>query len=362
MTTKLAQNKLTRQTTPCFCNQFPDMAYQYLYLCEVIDRSVCMKKKFQSPLVNILSFSTTILALALVFILFVHSSPPRPAEAEVLPEVDLFRQNYSIHALAMPQQLSFAGEDVPMHLSYVRESYDRELLVNTYWQSSTLLLIKRANRYFPIIEPILEAEGLPADFKYLALIESGFMERAVSPAGAAGVWQFLAGAARDYGLEVNNEIDERYHLEKSTAAACRYLKNSYERLGSWTLSAASYNAGVRGITRQVERQKTDNYYELLLAEETMRYVFRILAIKEILSRPQEFGFHLGDDDLYAPIATYDVEVNGSIEDFADFAKEHGATYRELKDLNPWLRETSLVNKAKKTYILKLPQPGAFSVQ
>jgi membrane-bound lytic murein transglycosylase D len=320
-----------------------------------------MMSKFQFPAVKVLSISTSVIAIALVFNLFVQSSQPvyLPPGDEV--EINLFRQNYSIHALPMPDKLDFAGERVPLEKTYVREGYDRELLVNTYWQSQTLLLIKRANRYFPVIEPILKAEGVPDDFKYLALIESGFLERVVSPAGAAGIWQFLAGTARDFGLEVTKEVDERYHLEKSTVAACKYLKNAFERYQSWTMAAASYNAGLRGIDRQVGRQKVESYYDLLLVEETSRYVFRILAIKEIMANPQNFGFHLAVDDLYPVIPTYNLEVNSAIPDFADFAESKGATYRELKDLNPWLRETFLTNSSGKKYVLKMPEQDAFLV-
>ncbi len=321
-----------------------------------------MKKSFQFPVVKILSITTSIIAIILVFNLFVHSAVPDPIAEEKPAELSLFQQNYSIHALPMPDDLSFAGEPVPMNKTYVRESYDRELLVNTYWQSQTLLLIKRANRYFPIIEPILEAEGVPSDFKYLPLIESGFQERVVSPAGAAGVWQFLESAAKDYNLEVSKEVDERYHLEKSTVAACRYLKRAYERFGSWTMAAAAYNAGPRGMDRQIDRQKITSYYDLLLNEETGRYVFRILAIKEIMANPQKFGFHLGEDDLYPVIPTNELVVTGAIANFADFALEHGTTYREIKDLNPWLRETFLANPSNKTYTLKIPKPGAFEVK
>jgi membrane-bound lytic murein transglycosylase D len=321
-----------------------------------------MKNNHALPVVKILSVATSIIAIVLVFNLFVHSSIPESKPDEDMDEVSLFQQNYSIHALPMPDTLSFAGEPVPMNKTYVRESYDRELLVNTYWQSQTLLLIKRANRYFPVIEPILEAEGVPSDFKYLPLIESGFQERVVSPAGAAGVWQFLEGAARDYNLEVNAEVDERYHIEKSTVAACRYLKKAYARFGSWTMAAAAYNAGPRGMERQVDRQKITSYYDLLLNEETGRYVFRILAIKSIMAAPQKFGFHLGEDDLYPVIPTNELVVTGAIPNFADFAVEHGTTYRELKDLNPWLRETFLLNPNKKNYTLKIPRPGSFEVK
>lgn len=304
------------------------------------------------------SILTFIFVLFFVFNLMVGSVDPVDS-GEVQKNSNASTNGYSIHALPIPDTLYFAGERVPLEKSYVSESYDRELLVNTYWQSQTLLLIKRANRYFPIIEPILKEQGVPEDFKYLPLIESGFMERIVSPAGASGVWQFMSATAGEYGLEVNKEVDERYHLEKSTIAACEFLKKSYARFGSWTMAAASYNAGVRGIDRQIDKQQATNYYELLLNEETARYVFRILALKEILSRPADFGFHLKPEDLYPVIPTFDVIVMGSVPDFAEFAADHGATYREFKDLNPWLRETYLSNPSKKRYLMKLPTPGAY---
>ena len=320
-----------------------------------------MNNKFKISSIQSLPISTVLLAAFMVFNLFVSSSVPGQ-RADEERDVDLFLENYSIHALPIPRNLNFAGEKVPLHKTYVRESYDRELLVNTYWQSSTLLLIKKANRYFPVIEPILKEEGVPDDFKYLPMIESGFQERAVSPAGAAGEWQFMAGAAGDYGLEVSKEIDERYHIEKATIAACRYLKKAYERFGSWTMAAASYNAGQRGMDRQIERQKTTNYYDLLLTEETGRYIFRLLAMKEIVSSPGDFGFKLEQNDLYPVIETDTLVVSEPIPDFADFAIANGTTYRELKDLNPWLRETSLSNPAGKSYTLKIPKPGAFEVK
>ncbi len=268
-------------------------------------------------------------------------------------------ENYSIYSLPIPQGLSFAGERVPMERNYIRESLDRELLVNTYWQSQTLLFIKRANRYFPVIEPILKEENVPNDFKYLPLIESGLMPKAESPAGAVGLWQIMHSTANDLKLEVNSEVDERYHVIKSTRAACEYLKSAREKFGSWTLAAAAYNTGRANIIKQLTRQKTDNYYDLLLGEETGRYVFRVLAVKEILENPQKYGFHVQSEDLYPVIPTYEVEINTKINDFADFAREHGVTYRELKDLNPWLRDTNLSNPHGKSYQINLPREGAF---
>lgn len=320
-----------------------------------------MKPYFKISPIRLLSISTTVIAIVLVGGLFIHSSDPMVNLSGESSGNSMFASNYSIHALPFPKELDFAGESVPVNKSYVRESYDREILINTYWQSQTLLLIKRANRYFPVIEPILKEQGIPDDFKYLALIESGLMPRIVSPAGAAGIWQFMQSAAKEYGLEVNKEIDERYHLEKSTVAACRYLKKSYEKYGSWSLAAASYNAGPAGINTQLGKQKIDNYYDLLLGEETGRYVFRILAIKNIMEDPQSYGFYLTPDNLYQPIAFKNIEVNGPIADFADFAKVHGVTYRELKDMNPWLRETFMTNSTGKVYTLKIPEAGAFDV-
>lgn len=257
-------------------------------------------------------------------------------------------------AMPIPSQLDFCSEPVPLDRQDVLEAFDRELLVNCYWHSQTILFIKRANRYFPIIEPILKKNGVPDDFKYLCTIESSLMPRAISSAGAAGLWQILSKTGTELGLEVNAEVDERYHLEKSTEAACKYLKKAYDRYGSWTVAAASYNAGLNGIQRQYTRQKMDCYYDLLFGEETGRYVYRILAIKTILQQPEKYGFCLQPNELYPPMATIDYAVSGPIADFADFAQKFGTTYKELKDLNPWLRQSSLDNKLGKTYVVKLP--------
>ena len=264
-----------------------------------------------------------------------------------------FDDHYNIYALVHPDTLEFAGESVPMHRHDVRESFDRELLVNTYWQSSTLLLLKRANRWFPVIEPILEEHGVPGDFKYLALIESN-LTQAVSPAGARGFWQILEGTGRDLGLEINDYVDERYHVEKSTAAACEYLLDARERYGSWTLAAAAYNIGNSRLRRILDNQQVDCYYDLFLNEETARYVFRILAIKSIFSDPVAAGFHVRDEDLY-PIETYyTIAVDTAISDLTAFAQEHNTTYKALRNLNPWMRRYELPNPNGKTYHIKLP--------
>lgn len=257
----------------------------------------------------------------------------------------------------LPDTLSFAGERVPLEYFDVRESLDREMLVNSYFHSQTLRFLKIAPRFFPLIEPILQADTIPLDFKYLALAESGFDPRVVSPAGAAGFWQFLKGTAADYGLEVNSEVDERYHIEQSTRAACRYLKESYRKYGSWALVAASYNAGRTAVDRQIERQNEHNYYNLLLSEETSRYVFRILALKLIMENPENYGFKVNEREKYLPWKVKTIELNTPVKDFAAFAREHGTNYKLLKMLNPWLRETYLTNAKGKTYTLKLPDEG-----
>ncbi len=267
---------------------------------------------------------------------------------------DAFRRNYKIFAVDIPKDISFSGEDVPLNVFYVRESLDRELLVNTYWHNKTVLLFKRAHRWFPVIEPILSEYGIPDDFKYLAVIESG-LSNAVSPSGAVGFWQFLKGTAKDYGLEVDKDVDERYHVQKSTEAACRYFRDSYEKFGDWTLVAAAYNAGKRRITESLEEQAEDSYYDLLLSEETGRYVFRILALKTIFDNPTQYGFFLREKDFYPPIPVKTVKVDKDIKDFVTFAKEHGISYKVLKMFNPWLRDKKLNVKRGKTYLISIPE-------
>lgn len=260
-------------------------------------------------------------------------------------------------SVEVPDSLTFAGEKVPLEYFDVYESLDRELLVNSYFHSQTLRFMKLAPRFFSIIEPILEADSIPEDFKYLALAESGFNPKAVSPAGAVGFWQFMKGTARDYGLEVSGEVDERYHIEKSTHAACAYLHESYKKYGSWTLVAATYNAGRSFVGRQLERQQETEYYDLLLGEETGRYVFRILALKLVMENPQKYGFDVQEDEQYSVWNTKTVSVSGPVANFADFAQEHQTNYKILKMLNPWLRESYLTNKSGKTYGIKLPAEG-----
>jgi len=262
-------------------------------------------------------------------------------------------ETYQIRALKIPSELKFAGEHVPIEKADIKERIDRELLVNTYWQSNGLLLFKRTNKYFPIIEPILEKNGIPNDFKYLAVIESG-LQNVTSPAGARGFWQIMKATGKENGLEINTNVDERYHLEKATQVACDYLNAAKKRFGSWTLAAAAYNAGNAGIAKKIETQKVSNYYELLLADETQRYVPRMVALKEILSNPEKYGFIFETEDLYKLKTTKIIEVDTVITNIAQFSKDLGINYKVLKLHNPWLRENKLNNKSRKLYQLKIP--------
>lgn len=262
--------------------------------------------------------------------------------------------NYKIKALKIPENLSFAGEKVQLNKTDIRERIDRELLVNTYWQSNALLWFKRTNKYFPVIEPILKEKGVPDDFKYLSVIESD-LRNVTSPAGAKGMWQMLKDAGRENGLEINDNVDERYHLEKATRAACDYLIEAKERLGNWTLAAAAYHAGNYGIEKRLKEQMVDSYYDVLAGENTERYIPRIVAAKEILSNPEKYGFVFTKDDLYELGPTYVVKVDTAITNIADFALKFNTNYKELKMYNPWLRENKLNNSSGKLYEIKIPK-------
>ena len=268
--------------------------------------------------------------------------------------------DYNVYALNVPDDLDFAGEALPLSNPDILERMDRELLVNTYWQSNGLLMFKRANKYFPIIEPILAKHGIPEDFKYLSVIESG-LQNVTSPAGAKGFWQIMKTTGRENGLEINSNVDERYNLEMATEVACKYLLKAKERFGTWTLAAASYNAGMAGISRRLNDQGVDNYYDLLLGEETGRYIFRIVALKEILNHPDQYGFNFRVKDLYQNVPTYKVEVDTAVTDFVNFAERFGINYKILKLHNPWLREKHLNNKSRKLYHIEIPKEGFYSI-
>jgi len=267
-------------------------------------------------------------------------------------QVDTFQ---FVSSPPIPEKLEFAGESVPLHNFDVRENLDRDLMVNTYFHSQTLRFLKLAPRYFAIIEPILKQDSVPEDFKYLALAESGFDPRIISPSGAGGIWQFLKGTGKDYGLEVTDEVDERFHIEKATHAACRYLKDSYHKYKNWTLVAASYNTGRDNIDRFTNRQKQESYYDLYLVEETNRYIYRILALKLILESPEKYGFFVSEKEKYPVIPFDNIEIKGPVADLASFAKQQGINYKMLKMFNPWLRGSSLKNPLGKSYQIKIPK-------
>ena len=288
--------------------------------------------------------------------LFINAIQEAPTDAIVERKMV---NDYNIYALPIPENMDFAGERVPLENPDIRERMDRELLVNTYWQSNGLLLFKRAHKYFPIIEPLLKKHGLPDDFKYLVVAESGLQNNR-SPAGAAGFWHFMKGTGKEYGLEINNYVDERYNLEIATRVAAEYLISAKKKFGTWTLAAAAYNAGRAGISKQQDRQQSnDSYYDLLLNDETSRYLFRILAFKEILSNPQKYGFNFREKDLYESIPTYKVKVDTAVTDFASFAKGFDINYKILKIHNPWLRDNYLKNASGKEYFVEIPKKGYY---
>lgn len=294
--------------------------------------------------------SKILLAILVIAIAIISYNGISTQEVQSITNV---HKNYKIKALQVPTNLNLADERVPLDIPDVRERMDRELLVNTYWQSNGLLLFKRANKYFPILEPLLKKYGLPDDFKFLALAESGFIDE-TSTAGAAGIWHFMKKTGKEFGLEINKNVDERYNIELSTKVAAEYLKKSHERFGSWTLAAAAYNAGNYGIAKRLETQQVNNYYDALLPDETERYVFRILALKEILNNPEKYGFVFDAKDLYTLPETKTIKVDTAITNIASFAKNYGLTYKEFKIHNPWLRENHLNNKSRKLYEIKIP--------
>ena len=254
----------------------------------------------------------------------------------------------------LPSRFDFAGEEVPLERWEIKEQLDREVLYNYYLTNNILYMLKLSGRYFPLIEARLKANGIPDDFKYLCIAESN-MSNATSRAGAVGFWQFMKGTAPNYNIEVNENVDERYHVLKSTDAACAYLKQAYEKFGTWTAAAASYNCGMGGYNSQASFQQTMNYYDLLLPEETQRYIFRILAFKYLLTHADKLGFQVPAHEKYKPVSTRTVVVTQSIPNLAEFAKSQGTNYKMLKWHNPWLRERTLKVKAGKSYTLVIPE-------
>jgi membrane-bound lytic murein transglycosylase D len=285
-----------------------------------------------------------------------HQSRPGRISDETVAEIQFTSHEGPSPAVSLnvPENIRFAGEPVPLDLPDVYERLDKELQINTYFHSNTLFLIKRAHRWLPQIAEILKKEGVPDDFKYLPLIESNLLND-ISPKNAVGYWQILKSAGKENGLEINNEVDERYDPLKATEAACRYLKKAHKKFGDWTLVAASYNRGMNGLQRALDNQQVDSYYDLYLNEETSRYVFRILAIKEIVENPTRYGFHVNPAHLYQEEPLRFIEVNETIKDLVRFAKQHNANYKQIKRYNPWLRDEQLTVKRGEKYRIALPE-------
>jgi membrane-bound lytic murein transglycosylase D len=304
----------------------------------------------------ILGIAVTAGSTILLVILFLTDNI---TNANSNPDED-FPQGYKIISPEIPTYLEFAGEKIPTENFEVYERIEREFLSNTYWHSATILAIKRANRWFPVIEPILKKKNIPDDFKYLCVAESN-LENVISPAGATGFWQFMKPAGEKYGLEINSQVDERYNVEMSTEAACKYLRDSYDMFASWIVSAASYNMGQDGVQLQRERQKTTNYFNLVLNSETSRFVARIVSLKYILQNPEKYGFDIKPEDKYKTLEYSEVMLDSSVADFTDYAKNLGVNYFILKMYNPWLRDNYLSNKTKKAYTIKTPKEGSIKI-
>ena len=298
-----------------------------------------------------LSIVAIILAsLAIVGEIFIYASPKEDSD-EV--QTRAIMHDYRVYAPVIPDTMTFCGERVPLETYYVRESLDNELIVNMYRQSSTVLYFKRATRYFPTIESILKKNNIPEDMKYLCVIESG-LTNATSPANAQGFWQFISSSGKTYGLAINDDVDMRNDLEASTEAACKYLRSLYNRFHSWTAAAAAYNCGENGLARRMASQNTNNYYDLRLNTETGRYVYRILAMKQIMQHPQQYGYFIRHCDTYPIIPPRTVTLSGQNVDLYQFAQKNNTSYKMLRTLNPWLQTDKLKNKANKSYQVKLP--------
>jgi hypothetical protein len=256
----------------------------------------------------------------------------------------------------LPDSVTFAGEKIPLENFDTKESLEREILTSAYRHSSTILIIKRANRYLPVIEKILERNNIPDDFKFLAAAESEY-SNTISPAGATGFWQIMPETGKEQGMEINTVVDERYDVEKSTQFACDYFRKSYEKYGNWTMAAASYNGGRAALDEQIGIQDQNNYYDLLLAEETSRYIFRAVAYKLVISDPERYGLNIAKDELYPELKYYEVKVDTAISSFSRFAAQYGTNYKMLKFLNPWLRKPYLTPRPGKEYFIKIPAEG-----
>ncbi len=301
-----------------------------------------------------ISYYSIAVAAFLTFALFASYTSSDEKPLALTNDSDTHQLPQIIKPVNLNKYFDFAGEEVPMDNFDARERLDRELTENSYRHGKNMLNLKKARRYFPMIERILAENGVPDDFKYVAVAESD-LSNAVSPAGARGFWQFMRPTAKDYGMEVSATVDERYNLEMATRAACKHILKLKKMMGSWTLAAAAYNVGQTRLKREVAAQRATTFYDLNLNKETSRYLFRLIAFKEIMKAPEDFGFNLGTEG-YLPLDDYAVvEVNKTIPNLGDFAQKYGTSYRMLKLYNPWLISTSLANKSGKQYFIKIPQ-------
>jgi hypothetical protein len=304
---------------------------------------------------------TTFVLISIIIILVSIAQGFKGFSSSPNSEHQLLDTVYNIKSFKLPDDVTFASEKMPLDNFDTRESLEREILISAYRHSSTILIIKRANRYLPIIEKILKKNNIPDDFKYLAAAESEYSNM-ISPAGATGFWQIMPETGREEGMEINSVVDERFNIEKSTQFACEYFLRSYEKYGNWTLAAASYNGGRAGIDEQVEIQHQSNYYDLLLSEETARYLFRAVAYKLVITDPESYGFNIGKDDLYPELKCFEVKVDSAITNFSSFAERFGTNYKMLKFLNPWLRKPYLTPKSNKQYLIKIPAEGMRNIE
>jgi len=310
---------------------------------------------------KIIVLSTIAIVLSVVAIvsqIFIFATSHRSEDEEY---TEILRENFHNFAIPMPKSVTFCGEKVPIENTFVREALDRELSSISYQHTSTFLILKRAYRYFPQIEKILQQQKVPEDLKYLAVAESS-LNNAVSPAKAEGFWQFIPQTAKQYGLIVNSEYDERYDVEKSAIAACKYLRGSYSRLGSWTLACASYNCGEAGLKNRMNEQKVNNYWHLALNNETARYVYRIIAYKIIMQNPQAYGYYLRYIDCHQPLEYDTISIDTTINDFYTFAKQIGTEYKYFRKANPQLQAKKLTNKEGKKYTFKILTPNSYNWQ
>lgn len=309
-----------------------------------------MAKSYRKTILTALVLFSSIVIILSIALGFKGFGSNRDVQKQAMDTI------YGIKSFKIPDMVAFAGEKMPLENFDTKESLEREILISAYRHSSTILIIKRANRYFPMIEKILKKNNIPDDFKYMVAAESEYSNM-VSPAGATGFWQIMPETGKEEGMEINSVVDERYDVEKSTQFACDYFLRSYEKYGSWTLAAASYDGGRAGIDEQIEIQNQTNYYDLLLNEETARYIFRVVAYKLIISDPERYGFSISRNELYPEVKFYEVKVDSAITSFSDFAKKFGTNYKLLKLLNPWLRKPYLLQKPNKEYMIKIPAEG-----